>query len=255
MSAEIIRGMPDGMYHADSSLSSSSLKLFMRSPQHYVAGFGEDTTALRFGRLVHSLTLEPETFWQTATVVEASSRNTKIYKEAAAAAGGFAYLASEVEAATDLAVAVHRDAAARLLLKGAEFENSIFWDEQGRAARARPDAWNLADGIVVDLKTCDDASPTAFTRSIVKYGYHVSAEWYRRGVVASGNLFTGWYWIAVEKKPPHAVQVYRANREWFEYAGARIDVALRYMTECESADKWPSYVDGICNLSMPDWAS
>ena len=71
-------------------------------------------------------------------------------------------------------------------------EVSFFWDdpETGVACKGRIDrmrrqhnrAW------ILDLKSTDDASKPAFTRSVVNYAYHRQADWYETGFAQASGL-------------------------------------------------------------------
>jgi exodeoxyribonuclease VIII len=204
--------------------------------------------------MVHGLTLEPEAFFSEAIVVDVSTRNTKAYREAKKATNADVYLQHEIDLGTEIACAVHGDKYAAELIEDAVFETSFFWHEQGVNCKARTDIWQPRNNIVADLKTTTDASPKAFARDVLKYGMHISAAWYRRGLESAGHKLDKWFWIAVEKMPPYAVQVYRADDFWLDLADARIDAALPYLRECRRTDTWPSYADGVFNLAVPPWA-
>jgi len=68
------------------ALSSSSLKMILKSPKTYrnVTKYGDpnsDSPALAAGKLVHWMVLEPHKL-NDLHFIEASTKNTKIYKEA-----------------------------------------------------------------------------------------------------------------------------------------------------------------------------
>lgn len=252
----IYEDFPEYAYHAEPSLSSSQLKEFMRSPKHFKFGATPDSAVFRFGRAAHGMAFDPDIFFRDNLVVDASTRNTKIYKEAAAKAGPgqTVYLQHEIAAATEVAVAARTDDVACDYFDKTKFETSFFWEEQGMHCRARTDMWQPQYNRVCDLKTVQDASPEAFTRAVFNYKWHISAAWYRRGMESCGQTVDEWLWIAVEKTAPYAVQVYRPDPSILDLADAEIDQALRYLAECDSADRWPSYADGVFNLALPAWA-
>lgn len=69
---------------------------------------------------------------------------------------------------------------ARLLLKGGKAELSIFWNhpEYGYLCKCRPDYLREDLKVIVDYKTCIDASPEGFGRAVYNFRYHNQAEWY-----------------------------------------------------------------------------
>ena len=165
---------------------------------------------------------------------------------------------------------------ARALLTGAPgvTELSAYWRDQetGALCRCRPDFWR-ADGVLVDLKTTDDASPEGFARSIQKYRYHVQAPFYLDGCRAAmqahdgpipgmpdpeqgeGHIATpsAFVFIAVEKKAPHAVAVYALDFDSVELGRAQYRADLATFAQCHQAGDWPGYGDTIQKLGVPDW--
>ena len=89
------------------ALSSSSLKLILKSPKTYrnVLKYGQaESKALTDGKLLHWLVLEPHKM-DDLKIVDATTKNTKVYKEAKAQYGEV-YLRKEVDGAERLADAV-----------------------------------------------------------------------------------------------------------------------------------------------------
>ena len=161
------------------ALSSSSLKTILKSPKTYrnVTKYGDpngDSPALAQGKLVHWMILEPHKVEQLH-FVEASTKNTKIYKEAKAAHGEV-FLNKEKSQAERVADAVLRNEAALKLLNKAEFEVPAIEMIDGLPFRAKADI--LQDGVLIDLKTSADLS--TFKYSADKYGYDLQAYLYKR---------------------------------------------------------------------------
>jgi hypothetical protein len=107
------------------ALSSSSLKMILKSPKTYrnVTKYGDpnaDSPALSAGKLAHWMVLEPHKI-DELHFVEASTKNTKIYKEAKEKYGEV-FLNKERKAAERLTDAVLRNEAALELIQGSEFE-------------------------------------------------------------------------------------------------------------------------------------
>jgi hypothetical protein len=137
-------------------------------------------------------------------------------------------------------------AAAELLSEG-EAELSVTWQaENGFLCKCRPDWW-IGDTLV-DVKTCDDASPEGFMRAIVKYGYHRQAAWYLRGTGAKKFKF-----IAVEKSAPYAVGVYELDALSLNQGAYECDQALEMWEEAKIRGVFPAYSEDCELLSLPDW--
>ena len=112
---EILATMYDDKFYyghlGKHALSSSSLKMILKSPKTYrnVTKYGDpngDSPALAAGKLAHWMVLEPKKM-DDVWVVEASSKNTNIYKEAKARHGEV-FLRKEINAAERLTDAVLR---------------------------------------------------------------------------------------------------------------------------------------------------
>lgn len=161
--------------------------------------------------------------------------------------------------------AVMAHPAARALLTGApgRAEMSVYWVDAvtGELCRCRPDWWR-ADGVLVDLKTTEDASPEGFAKSLVNWRYHVQAPYYVDGTAAAwdaGHAPQGWErpkafaFIAVEKKAPHGVGVYVLDQESDALGRIEYRADLSRLAECKRTGVWPGYGDAIQPLGVPQW--
>ncbi len=145
--------------------------------------------------------------------------------------------------------------AARWLLEGSRREVSAFWvdGKYGVPCKARFDLLN--HGGIGDVKTCADASPDAFVKSIGSFYYHLQAAFYfnaaEHALEGTPEFFA---FIAVESEPPYEVACYQLDSASL-LAGARLaDIALaRYKAAIDSG-KWPGYVQTIEKISAPRWA-
>lgn len=140
-------------------------------------------------------------------------------------------------------------------------ERSVYWTDPatGELCRCRPDFWR-DDGILVDLKTTDDASPEGFARSVVKFRYDLQDPFYLDGVAQAikqsrSKMKTPqvFIFLAVEKEFPHAVAVYRLDDASRALGRADYQRHLVNYAECTRADKWPGYGELIQNITVPQW--
>jgi len=112
-----------------------------------------------------------------------------------------------------------------------KIEASIFAEDEetGLPLKARPDLW-VEDHTLVDIKTTDDASPDAFARTVTTFGYHLQAAHYLTMTGAENFIF-----VAVERKAPYAVGIYRLDAEWVQIARCK---GGRRSRSCMSAGRW-----------------
>ena len=249
-------------YHAGPGLSSSGVKQILKSPLHYKHQYIDGnksggSAAMALGTIVHTLVLEPSLFDDEYVVVEASTKNTEIFKTAAAEFSEMnVILKSEYEKGSKIAAAALEHPKAASLLEGSLREHSMYWDESGRLCKCRPDIWRPDIRVCADLKTATDASPKTFQRSVINFGYHTSAAWYMRGIeqVEAMDLIN-WAWIVVETSEPFAVQIYVADEALLSKGFDLWKEAIATLNQCESTDAWPSYSEHILPITLPAWAA
>lgn len=262
--------MENADYHRHSAVSKSHLDLVARSPLHYWARYvdpnrvePEPTPAMLLGTAVHTHVLELDAWDQRYIAApEGIDRRTKAGKEEwaafeAQAAGRSVISRADAELVMAIGRAVHgHPAAAYLLNQSGQAETTHMWTDEatGLQCKCRPD-WLLDDGsLIVDLKTTEDASPAGFRKSIANFRYHVQAAWYLDGLErATGKRPEQFLFVAVEKKPPHAVAVYAADVEMVAAGAAAAARDLEVLATCKQANAWPAYSDQIESISLPPW--
>ena len=161
------------------ALSSSSLKMILKSPKTYrnVTKYGDpngDSPALAAGKLAHWMVLEPHKI-DELHFVDASTKNTKIYKEAKEQYGEV-FLTKERSAAERLTDAIFRNEAALQLLTDSEFEVPEIAMLNGLPFRGKADI--IQGDTIIDYKTTAELS--SFKWSADKYGYDLQAYMYLR---------------------------------------------------------------------------
>ena len=259
----IVPNIPTEEYHRHGSVSKSQLDQFAKSPAHYLASLTtprKETPAMRIGSIFHGMVLEPERV--KIAVAPQCDKRTKEGKATWEAfclenAGAEIVTADEGEMLNGMVKSVMAHPAARALLSGPGIaEGSCWWhDEQsGELCRCRPDFYR-EDGIIVDLKSTDDANLEGFARSVAKYRYEVQAAMYSDGVSAATlKPVHGFAFVAVEKSAPFAVQCFQLDFQALEAGRITYQRNLLDLADCRAANKWPAYSDKVELLSLPNWA-
>jgi hypothetical protein len=178
--------MPDEVYHADKSISNSGMGKLQHTPKWgltvptprnywYESNFNPnkeplDTTALKMGRALHYMVLEPEKFHQEFKI-KPKVKTTKV----AGMIGEGQY--EELKNAAD---ALRNSGLIYSLFMNVMPEVAIFWvdEETGVPCRAKIDALGL--NIAADLKGTHNAYDVGY--SIVDCGYHRQAGYYLEGI-------------------------------------------------------------------------
>lgn len=257
--------LPAAEYHSAPGISKHGLDQIHRCPALYRYlrdNPPEPTAAMRWGTMVHLAVLEPDRFAAEVAVAPEINRRTNagktdweafcVWNEGKHVVTGEEH--TELCAIRD-AVRSH-PAAMRALGNGGKIEQSLFWDRDGIQCRARPDYLHPA-GVIVDLKTTDDASPGGFARSVANFRYHVQAAYYADGLAAINgpSAVRGFVFIAVEKKAPYLVGVYQADEAMLAAGRLAYEADLETYRQCLATDTWPGYGDAVLPISLPKWAA
>ena len=243
-------------YHSQKEyVSSSTLKaVAKRSVFHHINSELKETEALLVGSAFHTMVLEPHLFDSEFYVMPKFDRRTKTGKQKALALEA-EMIAQNKKCITqtnfDMIVrmrnAIMNNETCANILTGGEPEVSFYVEDfHGIKVRVRPDY--LGKDYIVDLKSCQDASPKAFRSDIYKYGWKIQAAFYA-DVIGMDKF----YFLASEKRKPHACQLYLMSEESME-EGRRgymkgIEIWKRYLdTGIPSLYDHPTLKDGVITL-------
>ena len=210
----------DSRYFSDASLNASTIKACVASlnPLAIVSQKGrvaranppKASAALVTGSAAHALILEGEKVYAARyAVMPGVDRRTKDGKAEIAAwlldnsnkTGITEAVDKQVRA---MGAAVRSNTDARRLLRNGKAEQGIFWTDRTThvACKAKLD-YVTPEGVVVDLKTCGDATEDGFSRAVANFRYHVQAAFYRRAYREFfGGDLPAFRFIAVEKTAP-----------------------------------------------------
>lgn len=230
----VIEDLSNEAYHSPEcpGVSKSDLDLISRSPLHYVhakTAPKNETDAMTLGSLVHCLILEPHKVNDLYAVAPDVDRRTKAGKEEYTqfieeSHGKTIINTDQMKLALEMKNAVANSITATQLLSNAKIETSAFAldHETGVIKKCRPDAAIIEDRILIDLKTCNDASINEFRRQIVNYNYDKQAAYYLNVYSeATGVKFDTFIFICVEKVAPFGVGIYMINDACLE-AGEKL---------------------------------
>ena len=256
--------MTEQEYRSAPGVNKSTLWEIRKSPMHYQYALNnpsKDTPALLLGRAIHAAVLTPDTYFDEYCVAPEIDRRTNDGKEQygrflANHAGQTVLTSDDSILVMALAASIRTDKYAGPLLLGCDTERPIFWTDgaTGLPCKCRLDAIKTGGGDVIDLKTCADASPDAFIRDALKYGYDVQAAHYLHGAAAKYGRSPSrrWWFVAMEKTPPYAVNVIRADDGFLDHGEWRRMALMDKLKDCTTKNEWPGY--GQTETVLPAWA-
>lgn len=250
--------IPFSEYRKLPGLSVSRLKSMKISPAHYLyEGENKDSPEKMLGRLVDCLITTPSLFETSYFVYEALPRkNSKEYTEIVSLANGREIIdKEELGIAESIKTSFMLNRLCSGLLNGALSQLSLTWEtREGLLCKGRPDLFNRDLNILIDVKTTKDARPQSFQRSAEDYCYFHQLEFYRRGLIASGETVSSCMIVALETRPPYkGVQVYELSEADLESAGAEIDEWLKKYKYCVDTGEFPCYPEVVEKLYRPAW--
>lgn len=262
---EGVYDLPEHEYHRDpvagGSLSSSVARKLLPPSCPAVARWEIDhptppTEAMERGTIVHALVLGRGA---DVVVVDADDWRSKAARDArdqARADGKTPILRDRFTVPQAMARAVLTDPVASRLLTGGHPEQVLVWrdDPSGTWCRAMVDY--RRPELLVDVKTCVDASPAGFRKAAWEHRYDVQDAFYRRGEARLTGRYVDevpFVFVAVSSTPPHLVQTYQLTG-WPGMADA--EHAITTWAECTRTDVWPTWDghDDVIALPPPAWA-
>lgn len=259
-------------YHADKlgdvpSLSSSIARILIaESPAHAYARHPRLNPAYEppveqkfdMGTVVHQLLLDEQAAVEVVHFDSWRTNEAKQCAEVARAQGRTPLLAKDWERAQEIADAIRGQVAGLdvdpPLLTDGKPEQTLIWEENGVACRARLD-W-LRD----DRAACDDvkttsrsANPETWSRTLFNLGYDVQAAMYLRGIKAVTGVEAEFRLVICETAPPYALSVMGLAPDALAIANKKLDYAIAKWKRCLHDDVWPAYPKQIAYAELPPW--
>ena len=249
--------MSNAQYHATDAISSSAVKtVHGKSLAHWKArGEFKGSTIFDVGSVVHDLVLEGG---QNSIRGPEDRRGNawKIAYAEAQAEGKTLLTAGDYDLAHTVAGSLlFHPAGARMSGPDVVNEASFFAvdPDTGLEIKCRPDSYWMSQGVIYDIKTCQDASPRGVAKDFQSYGYPLQAAFYMKVLRLAGFKATKFVFVHVEKTAPYAVSVNELSPEYLEWAEGQVDLTLVRIAEAslngDYSTGWPS----VTTIDLPRW--
>ena len=196
-------------------LSNSDISKLLTNP----LSLGEaqkQIPAFLVGGYFHTAILEPEKL-KKYRIVEASTRNTKAYKEITG--GEMCLLQSEVDKLEVMIDTMMSNEVCKSLIQGdnVEYEVPGIAEIKGKLWKGKADIVNHDEKLIIDLKTTADI--TKFRYSAQKYNYNSQAYIYRE-LFGYEMIF-----IAIDKTT-HQIGIYDCSPEFYSKGEDKVEKAV-----------------------------
>lgn len=285
----LIADMCNDEYHARPEYSSSQLKDLLRSAAHFYS-FNiakehekESKKHLDFGTLAHALFLEPEVFTDEFSVLPADAPKppTDVMRNAKnPSADSLARIewwdAWEAENGKKITITEDQLSGAKRIVQSLQglsmygvmlehagmAEASIFFTDPiyDLQLRIRPDYHIIPceafpNGLIIDVKTANDARPTAFSKACGNFAYDLSAVMYREG-------FQQYYqtedkpdfiYLVAENDAPFVAKQYKASDLFLSVGEVRYRKAKELLAESQLMNQWGGYSLELEEIFLPSY--
>ena len=230
-------------YYSDTDyISNSMLSHISVSPEYF--RFRRDnpqpaTPAMKLGSAIHMNVLQPADFHEHYAVSPKFDKRTKQGKEDFAEFSKknmFKDIISEsdFELIEQITLKTMRDNMVNRLLTSGEPEKIVTWYNKHYDVNCKGMLDYYRDGMIIDLKTTQDASYNGFMRSVRKYKYNKQAAYYMDAVKAYRFII-----IAVEKTPPFSINIFEMGDDMIDEGRDMYNHELEIYKYCEENDYWP----------------
>lgn len=256
---EQIQALIGRLLAKEEHLSYSSLSAFAESPKHFIEHKLRERTqtpSMFYGNVVHTLILEPEQFENRYAIMPDYDRRTTVgkgaYADFIAANEGKAIIDKEIFADAQRAqMAIKTNFPANnIITKCSQKEVSVEWEYENFKFMGRLDL--KGDAMMGDLKTCADASPRKFHRTILEMDYHLQAAMYS---IAIGEMLP-YYIPAVDKSggvSTHLLEksLIEAGIEKYKYLMDKFNTCIVLDAWHKSYDFYSKRHDGVFQVEKP----
>ena len=244
-------------YHEMPAISSSAVKTVATSSlYHWKNTTFNSTPAMILGSAFHAMMLEPEKNLVHDSGL--SRRGSKAWREQEEFLTEDEILLPtfEFEQCQKMVDGCLQNKMARNLLTNkdmlAEYSFIAECPETGLVLKCRPDGLLKEAGIVIDLKSCLDASQRGFDKSVRNYRYDLQACFYRYVLKLCGYETTNFIFIATEKNS-YATACYELSDKYNKYAEDEMFKTLRKIKVAQDTNTFDTGWPELETLHLPAW--
>jgi len=254
--------LPIEDYHyRTGGISPTGAKAILRSPRDYWLRFRSpqrdqfikpDTPALKNGKIIHAMLLEPHLVRSLVAVAPQVDRRTKTGKQEWAAfmetcpPDALVVREDEYLRLQDCADRIHESEVWKQLVEPyravVRAETTFVSELDDVAVKVRPDLIvepKPDEALIIDLKSASDPMPEPFQRAAYSLGYHISAAM-NVDVLASLGVRAEYVFLTFNLDPDYPTVIgYSASAAFLDFGRIEYREALATLRLCERYDEWP----------------
>lgn len=253
MNNALVSTMTEGEYRSLPALNASRFKAFHRSPYHFFNQKNvEETEAMRIGTAIHTAMLQPSMYSSTIGFLpDLDGRTTEgkaIKKAFEEKYAGKTILKAVSEAVVDracTAIMYSNEWKAIKATNTMRYEQVLMCELHGIACKSRLDLIDVENGIIRDIKSCDDASIERFKYTIKDRLYWLQAGFYALMAEKAYNKKFNFEFIAVETSEPSTALFHPVEEKELDRWKMLVDILLLQYSDCVTSDTWPKPKNGV----------
>ena len=253
MSKSLVCEMTESEYRSLPALNASRFKAFHRSPYHFFNQKEVETTeAMKIGTAIHTALLQPQLYSsEIGYLPDVDGRTTEgkaIKKAFEEKYVGKTILKAASEAIVERAVIACQYSQEWRAIKATptmRYEQVLMCDLLGIDCKSRLDLMDVENGIIRDIKSCDDASIERFKYTIKDRMYWLQAGFYCLMAERVFDKKFKFEFIAVETSEPSAALFHPVDDAELERWMNKVESLLASYKSCLASDTWPMPKSGI----------
>ena len=246
MKDAVISTMTENEYRSLPALNASRFKAFHRSPYHFFNQKEVETTeAMKVGTAIHTACLEPSQYDSTIGYLpDVDGRTTegkaikKAFEEKYAGKTILKAVSKEIVERAVNAIVTSDEWEAIKENKAMRYEQVLMCDLFGIHCKARLDLIDVENGIIRDIKSCDDASIERFKYTVKDRLYWLQAGFYTLMAETTFNKRFNFEFIAVETSDPSTAQFHAVDEQELLKWKRVVETLLIKYKSCVDANLW-----------------
>lgn len=236
------------------ALSYSGMKVLLNeTPLDFITPKERKSDEMSFGTIVHKMALGKGGEFAVSPFDDYRTKDARAWRDDCTANGVIPIKADKFADANAMATIIRERI--KRALDGADYmtEVPMFWQEGGTWFSAMMDVWCPERRMALDPKTTGNIHD--FQREITKFGYHIQATLYPRGLDRIFPDHAGRHRfkiMPIATEAPYNSRLISISEGWRAGAEMDIDRAIRIFRQCEATGVWPGYPDEE-TMDEPSW--